>query len=167
MSIISLALILLGRRSDVPGTGANHLVGLILLDAMTNPTNRSSQGEERYRAARRQMQCTGERDESEKNRWAFAEQVICFLCDSLRKKHSGRLWMGLSKQLKQEFSPWVAHRVENRAKSGNYFSKSENGFSSFEQARHRRTDVVGRVRFPEKCSNPFCLPGMLDPLKGR
>jgi hypothetical protein len=43
--MIPLALILLRRRSDVPGTGANHLVGLILLDAMTNPSNRSSQGE--------------------------------------------------------------------------------------------------------------------------
>ena len=63
--MIPLELILLRRRSDVPGTGANHLVGLILLDAMTNPTNRSSQGEESYCATWWQMQRTPKRDESD------------------------------------------------------------------------------------------------------
>src|ERR1700694_492230 len=109
----------------------------------------------------------GERNEPEKNRWAFAEQVICFLCNTLSKKYHGGLRIGLSDQLKQEFSPWVSSWVENRAKSGNHFPKSRNRFSSFEQARHGRTDVARRVGFPQKCFYPLCLSGVLDPLKGR
>ena len=89
------------------------------------------------------------------------------LGDTLRKKHCGGLRVGLSGQFKQEFSPWVAYRVENRAKSGNHFSKSGNGFASFEQARHGRTDVGRSISFPEKCFNPFCLSSMLDPLECR
>jgi len=113
------------------------------------------------------MQRTSERDKPEKDRWAFAEQVICILCNALRKTHCGGVRVDLSGQFKQEFSPWVAHRVENRAKSRNHFSKSGNGFASFEQARYGRTDVGRSISFPEKSFNPFCLSSMLDPLEGR
>lgn len=51
MSVASLPLPILSamwRRPDVPGARSNYLIGLILLDAMSNPTDRSSQGEERF-----------------------------------------------------------------------------------------------------------------------
>src|SRR5437763_3094049 len=134
---------------------------------MSNPTDRSSQGEERYGASRRQMQRAGERDESKKDRRAFAKQVICFLCDTLRKKNRRGLRIGLSHQFKQEFSPRVAFGIESRAESRNHFPKSGNRFSSFQQARHGRTDVGGRVGFSEKRLYPLCLSGVLDPLQGR
>jgi hypothetical protein len=41
-SMIPLALILLRRRSDVPGTRTNHLICLILLNAMADPADGSS-----------------------------------------------------------------------------------------------------------------------------
>ncbi len=153
------------RRSDVAGTRTNHLICLILLNAMADPANGSSQRKESDCTSRRQIQRTSERNKAEKDRWAFAEQVVCFLSDTLREKHGGGVRVDLSSQLKQEFSPWVAHGVENSAKSGNHFSKSGNGFASFEQARHGRTDVGRSISFPEKCFNPFCLSSMLDPLE--
>src|SRR6266576_2809880 len=123
---------LLRRRSDVPGTRTNHLICLILLNAMADPADGSSQRKESDCTSRRQIQRTSERNKAEKDRWAFAEQVVCFLSDTLREKHGGGVRVDLSGQLKQEFSPWVAHGVENSAKSGNHFSKSGNGFASFE-----------------------------------
>jgi len=41
-SMIPPALILLWRRSDVPGTRTNHLICLILLNAMADPADGSS-----------------------------------------------------------------------------------------------------------------------------
>ena len=41
-SMIPLALILLRRRPDVPGTRTNHLICLILLNAMADPADGSS-----------------------------------------------------------------------------------------------------------------------------
>src|SRR5438105_15184729 len=84
------------RRSDVAGTRTNHLICLILLNAMADPADCSSQRKESDCTSRRQIQRTSERNKREKDRWACAEQVVCFLSDTLREKHGGGVWVDLS-----------------------------------------------------------------------
>src|SRR5690242_1623485 len=106
-------------------------------------------------------------DQPEKDRWMFSEQVERFFCDTLGQQHGRILPIGLSSQFKQQFSTWVACRIEHRAKARDHFPKSWNRLASLEQTRHRSSHIVRIVRFPQEGFDPFYLPSMLDSLESR
>src|SRR5207302_8713277 len=107
------------RRSDVAGTRTNHLICLILLNAMADPADGSSQRKESDCTSRRQIQRTSERNKAEKDRWALDEQVACFVSDKLREQHGGGERVDISGQHKQVDAAQLAYGAENITKTKN------------------------------------------------